>query len=81
MELGDLVGKTIVSAKYKRLSDYSDTFAELKFSDWSEIIIQGSFGGYDGDSVGEFSTSILLRDAKELENLYESKLVDEDISE
>lgn len=65
-EFNDLVGKTIVSAKPKKLKDYDDSgYLELKFSDGASIIVVGGYGGWTGSSEDEYPTRIGLSEIGE----------------
>jgi hypothetical protein len=71
MKLSDLIGKTITSAKIKRLNGYDDTgFLELKFSDETQTTIVSEYGGYTGESYDEYPTQIVLS------TYYDNRLVD-----
>lgn len=71
-----LVGKTIVSAKQKKLKDYDDKgFLELTFSDKTQVLIVSEYSSWTGDSDDEYPTDIeahLCLD-KELEDLPENQ--------
>ena len=59
MEFSDLIGKTITNAVQKKLADYDDEgFLELTFSDGTDCIVVGNYGGDSGDSEDEYITCI-----------------------
>ncbi len=59
----DLVGKTITSAKVKKLKDYNDDgFLALEFSDGTAAIITSYYGEWSGDSLDEYPTHIDITD-------------------
>ena len=60
-EFKDLIGKTIVDATVKKLAKHDDEgFLELKFSDGTEVLIVGTYGGYTGKSEDEYQTFIKI---------------------
>lgn len=63
MTFKDLINKTIVDAKRKKLKDYDDTgFLELTFSDGTRAIIVAGYGGWAAESEDEYPTSIDISD-------------------
>lgn len=63
MQFKDLIGKTITAATVKKLANYDDTgFLQLQFSDGTEAVIVGSYGGYTGKSADEYPTYIKITD-------------------
>ena len=58
-EFESLIGKTILSAKKMRPVGYDDEgYLKLSFSDGSSIILESTYCGYTGNSLGEYSTDI-----------------------
>jgi hypothetical protein len=62
MELKDLIGKTIVSAKRKKLVGYYDVgFLELQFSDNTQAVIVATYDcNWTGNSENEYPTRIFV---------------------
>lgn len=71
MEYENLIGKTIVAVKQKKLIGHDDDgFLEMGFSDGIKATIVACYGGYTGDSEDEYPTSIFVTD------MYDGKLED-----
>lgn len=77
MEFSDLIGKTITNAIQMKLPNNDDSgFLKLTFSDNTQAIIVGDYGGYTGSSLDEYPTSIHIVNGDEewyqdLEEYYE----------
>lgn len=67
MTFKDLINKTIVDAKRKKLEHYDDTgFLELTFSDGTRATIVAGYGGYTSESEDEYPTRIDISDGYHL---------------
>jgi hypothetical protein len=64
MNFKDLIGKTIVAAKQKKLKNYDDDgFLELQFSDNTKVIIIAFYDmNWTGHSQDEYPTRIYVND-------------------
>lgn len=61
MKHEDLVGKTIVAVKQKKLVGYDDEgFLEMQFSDGTKATIVSIYFGYTGESKSEYPTGIFI---------------------
>ena len=59
MKPSELIGKTITSAKRKKLAEYDDEgFLELQFSDGTQATIVAGYWDYTGNSMEEYPTYI-----------------------
>jgi hypothetical protein len=64
VEIEDLVGKTITAAEQMVLEGYDDIgYFHLTFTDGTECVIEGGYGGYSGKSVDEYQTQINVNEA------------------
>lgn len=71
MEYENLIGKTIVAVKQKKLIGYDDDgFLEMQFSDDTKVTIVACYGGYTGESEDEYPTGIFITER------YDGKLED-----
>ncbi len=61
MEYKDLIGKTIVEIKQKKLIGHDDDgYLEIKFSDNTKATIVAFYGARTGNSEGEYPTGIFI---------------------
>lgn len=67
MKIEDLVGKTIISAKRKRVIGFDDEgFLVLGFSDGTDALLLSHFeDNYTGNSIGEYPTYLSIRDTRD----------------
>lgn len=77
-----LIGKTIVGVKSIQLKDinkdpnnypewiYDDEFLEITCSDGDVFYLEGSYGGYTGESMGEYPSSISCYNEDEFKKQY-----------
>ncbi len=71
MEYENLIGKTIVAVKQKKLIGHDDDgFLEMEFSDGTKATIVAYYGGYTGESEDEYPTGIFITER------YDGKLED-----
>jgi hypothetical protein len=63
MEFKELVGKTIEAAVQMRHVRYSDRgWLGIVFTDGTEVLIESSYGQYDGKASDEYPTNIRVLD-------------------
>lgn len=63
MDASDLVGKTISEAvwlKYPELDD--EAWLRLRFTDGSECVLEATYGGFTGNSLGEYPSYLVIRE-------------------
>ena len=71
MKPSELLGKTITSAKRKKLAEYYDEgFLELQLSDETQATIIAGYLDYTSNSIGEYPTYI------NIENTPNEELID-----
>lgn len=63
MNWNDLVGKTIKELEVREHHRYDDTnHLDIKFTDGTKATIVATYGGYSGDSYGEYCKKIELHE-------------------
>jgi len=62
MEIRDLVGKTITEATLLKFPELDDeAWLRLRFADGTECVLEGWYGGWTGNSCGEYPACIDIR--------------------
>ena len=68
MEYENLIGKTIVAVKQKKLIGHDDDgFLEMQFSDGTKAIIVAYYSEFTGDSEDEYPTGIFVTERYDCE--------------
>ena len=62
-DVDSLISKTIESIKMRGLENYTDTsFMDIVFTDGTEIVIEGYYADYTGESMEEYPASIVVEE-------------------
>lgn len=65
----DIIGKTITHAQFRKYKEDCDDvpYLDLTFSDGTMITIEGTYGGYTGQSYDEYITFIKVGEESSLD--------------